>query len=82
MFAPHKFYMYGTIDFSSVFIYDMNMITKTAEKRSIRRDTKHKILLTLPKPIIPDSLEDTAGILKDRYTDLKRHIKKMQSEWR
>lgn len=38
--------------------------------------------LRLPKQIVPASLRDTAGMLKDRYSDLKRHLQKIRKEWK
>ncbi len=34
-----------------------------------------------PVQIVPKSLLDTAGLLKDRYADLKKHIGKVHREW-
>ena len=31
---------------------------------------------------VPASILDTAGILADRYNDLKRHLKKIRKEWK
>ena len=34
-----------------------------------------------PIQVVPKSLLDTAGLLKDRYTDLKKHIARVHREW-
>lgn len=34
-----------------------------------------------PVKVVPKSLMDAAGLLRDRYADLKKHITKVHSEW-
>ena len=34
-----------------------------------------------PVKVMPKSLMDAAGLLSDRYADLKRHITKIHGEW-
>jgi len=37
--------------------------------------------VTPPVQRVPKSLTDAAGLLRDRYADLKKHVTKMHGEW-
>lgn len=37
--------------------------------------------LLYPEPILPPSLEDAAGMLQDRYEDMRKHYRKIRKEW-
>ena len=52
-----------------------NLITK-ANIHTLERDE-----VVPPVQVVPKSLLDTAGLLKDRYADLKKHAAKVHREW-